>query len=103
MPRVHRGESRRDVSKSAIYGLAGRLNAQCGAAYALYLEATNGRLLSPRGLGVGVASWSLFAGAGRVARARAYASRELVDFWQGEPLVSRARFERDWLEGVSYE
>lgn len=96
------------MSKSAIHELARRLTAECSAAYALYLEAhyaraevaTNGRMLSVRGLGAGVTSWSLFSGAGRAARARAYASRELTDFWQAEPLVSREAFERNWLHGV---
>lgn len=97
------------MPNSAIYALAGRLNAVVGEAYALYLEghyeraerATNGRLLSTRGLGVGVPSWALFAGAGRQARAAAYASRELLDFWEGEPLISRTQFERNWLDGVA--
>lgn len=92
--------------KSAIYNFAARLAHECSAAYADYLAghydraevATNGRMLTKRAMAKGVRSRELFEGNGRALKALAYASDELREFWESEPLISRQRFEADWLD-----
>jgi hypothetical protein len=92
--------------KSAIYNFAARLSAECAAEYDLYLAAhyeraeiaTQGRMLTKRAMSLGVKSHDLFAGSGRVLKALAYASEELREFWEHEPLISRQHFESDWLD-----
>ena len=46
----------------------------------------------------GVKADELFQGVGHVAKARAFASEELRDFWEREPLLSREAYERQWLQ-----
>lgn len=67
------------------------------ALYAAYVRAeavTNGRLLNDRGLARGIDALSLFMGPW--ARARAYASEELLEHWETDPRVCFAEFERQW-------
>jgi hypothetical protein len=59
-------------------------------------EATHGVLLNQRGLKAGVDPWSLFIG--NDVRARAYASRELTDWWEDHPRLTFERFEQQWSE-----
>lgn len=74
------------------------------AEYALFLEAQydaaleecSGVLLNERGKAAGVSSFSLFSGS-RV-RAAAYASEELLDFWQRHPRMPFCVFERQSYE-----
>lgn len=70
------------------------------ADYSLFLEAQhraasavcNGALLNARGRAAGVSSFSLFMGPW--ARAKAYASEELIEFWDTSRRVTFAEFER---------
>lgn len=92
--------------KSAIYNFAARLSAECSEAYDLYLAAhferaeiaTNGRMLTKRAMAKQVHASELFQGTGRALKALAYASDELREFWEHEPLISRQHFEADWLD-----
>lgn len=78
---------------------------ECRDAYELHLlaqyaaadEACRGVLLNRRGLAAGISSESLFLG--RAARAHAYASPELLEFWLHFPRVTFAEFERQWWHG----
>jgi len=68
--------------------------------YQLHLEAQvaaavddcNGVLLNARGKAARIDPFTLFKGPG--VRAAAYASEELVEFWQRHPRVTWERFER---------
>lgn len=68
--------------------------------YQLHLEAQraaavdecNGVLLNARGKAAGIDPFTLFKGPG--VRAAAYASEELVEFWQRHTRVTWERFER---------
>lgn len=62
------------------------------AQYAQALEECNGVLLNARGKAAGIDSFSLFRGPGR--RAAAYASDELMEFWQRHTRLTFAEFER---------
>lgn len=56
----------------------------------------HGELLNRRGQSEGVDAESLFMGTW--ARARAYASEDLIRWWEdGNPRVTVEMFERDWL------
>lgn len=88
--------------RSAIFSRAVAAYHQCRADYGLYLEsayaaaeeATAGRLLNRRGVAAGIDPFSLFKG--NRARAYAYASEELVEWWRSRPRVTFEAFERDW-------
>jgi hypothetical protein len=75
---------------------------ECRAAYEdkLYAmheaaeEATRGAMLSDLGKRRGVSTLSLFMGP--AMRAYAYASPELIEYWQMTPRVTFADFERSW-------
>jgi hypothetical protein len=64
------------------------------AEYALAERETGGALLNDRGRDAGVNAISLFMG-NRV-RAYAYASPELVEYWERRPRVTFAQFEASW-------
>lgn len=66
------------------------------AAYAEAVEATAGVLLNAKGKAKGVDSRSLFMGT--LARARCYASEELLEHWDTRPRVTFAQFERERTE-----
>lgn len=66
------------------------------SAYAAAENATNGVLINKRGKAAGIDPYSLFIGNG--ARARAYASRELLDHWDRSPRITFEQFERQWME-----
>lgn len=63
--------------------------------YAEASEVCRGHLLNRRGQAAGIDSASLFLGPRR--RAEAYASAELLEFWQTHPRVTYAEFERQWF------
>lgn len=63
-------------------------------AYQAAHEACHGLLLNRRGQEAGIDPWSLFIGNG--IRARAYASRELTDWWDAHPRLTFERFEQQW-------
>lgn len=75
---------------------------ECRAEYELALEAAyeaaaaacSDALLNDRGIRAGIDSRSLFMGNRR--RAYAYASPELVEWWETHPRVTFADFERSW-------
>lgn len=87
---------------SPVFSNAINLWRECREAYGLHLEAQYaaadeacaGVLLNKRGIAAGIASESLFLGPR--ARAEAYASDELREFWQANPRVTFAQFERQW-------
>ncbi|WP_288874204.1 hypothetical protein [uncultured Microbacterium sp.] len=56
--------------------------------------ATNGAMLNARGREKGIDPFTLFMGT--EARALAYASEELVEYWQSHPRITFAKFERQW-------
>jgi hypothetical protein len=95
--------------KSAIYNQAAALAAECREAYRTYLEwryeqaeeATNGRMVTKRGMARGVTGWQLLCGPGVFLRRRAYASDELLDFLDRNPVLTAQQFERLWLAGVT--
>lgn len=66
------------------------------AAFTRASDACNGVLLNERGKRADVDAYSLFIGSG--ARARAYASRELLDHWTVCPRVTFEAFERQTVE-----
>jgi hypothetical protein len=72
------------------------------AQYAAAVNATNNVLMNARGWDADVDSFSLFSGP--MSRARAYASEELLDFWQHtSPRMTFAMFERqsyEWFEAL---
>lgn len=62
-------------------------------AHAQYLAAeadTNGYLLNKRGLAAGIDPWSLWSGS--LARVEAYASWELLRFWETHQRVTFSQF-----------
>ncbi|MET3635634.1 hypothetical protein [Curtobacterium oceanosedimentum] len=65
------------------------------AAYEAASEACRGRLLNARGERAGIDAWDLFIGNG--ARARAYASPELLEHWETHPRITVAEYERQSL------
>jgi hypothetical protein len=65
-------------------------------AYQSAHEACTGKLLNRRGQQAGIDPWSLFIG--NEARAYAYASEELTDWWAAHPRLTFARFEQQWSE-----
>ncbi|WIA96444.1 hypothetical protein [Curtobacterium sp. MCBA15_004] len=71
------------------------------AAYEAALEACRGHLLNERGRKAGIDAWDLFIG--NEARARAYASEELLEHWTKHPRVTVAAYERQVLDRHLYE
>jgi hypothetical protein len=71
------------------------------AAYEAASEACRGRLLNDRGRRAGIDAWDLFIG--NEARARAYASEELIEHWTTHPRVTVAAYERQVLDRHLYE
>jgi hypothetical protein len=67
------------------------------AAYLQAEEATRGALLNARGRRAGIDPYSLFMG--NEARAHAYASPELIEWWRDHPRVTFAAYERQMIEG----
>lgn len=73
------------------------------AAYTLYLhdayekaaEACRDALVNARGRALGIDPLSLFMG--NRARAYAYASEELVEWWDTHPRMPFVEFERNWI------
>lgn len=57
-------------------------------------EATRGALLNARGRAAGIDPESLFMGTW--ARARAYASEELLEHWETHPRLTYQDFETQW-------
>lgn len=94
------------MSHSPFYMQAGRLRAKVRADYDILLEAqigaameaTNGNLRNRRGREAGVDSWSLFSGSD--ARAKAYASEELVDWWAANGRTTFEAFERQAFDNM---
>jgi hypothetical protein len=90
------------VTTSPIFANAFALWRECRDAYELHLEAQladaerecRGILLNRRGIAAGIAAESLFLGP--AARANAYASDELLDYWATRPRITYAQFERQW-------
>ena len=91
---------------SAIFALAADEWRRMKEQYDLYHEAAyeqaetacNGVLLNERGKKAGVDAYSLFKGPW--ARARAYASEELIEHWSRHPRLTVAEFERQWRDYV---
>lgn len=87
---------------SVIFAKAAEAYHQCRAEYGDYLEgafsaasdAVSGNLLNERGRRKGIDPFSLFSG--NEARATAYASEELIDWWRTNRRLTFAAFERDW-------
>lgn len=71
------------------------------SAYEAASEACRGRLINARGEKAGIDAWDLFIG--NEARARAYASPELLEFWATTPRINVAAYERQALERHLYE
>lgn len=71
------------------------------AAYDAADESCRGHLLNDRGRRAGVDAWDLFIG--NEARARAYASEELLEHWATHPRVTVAAYEQQVLERHLYE
>lgn len=65
------------------------------AQYEAAAAACSDRLLNARGEGADIDPLSLFMGTR--ARAYAYASPELIEWWESHPRVTFADFERQWL------
>lgn len=95
---------RRGASESAIFLDAAEDSRACSAAYLEYVlsyqeeaeEACNGALVNARGRELGISEALLFSGPGHHMRARAYGTRELHDFLEARPLVTRTAFEASW-------
>jgi hypothetical protein len=69
-------------------------------AYAQYLAAereTSGNLVNRRGVAAGVTDWSLWSGT--EARARAYATEELRNFWDAHPRVTVTGYRQQASDG----
>lgn len=64
------------------------------AAYEAAEDGTRGALLNDRGRHAGIDPVSLFMGTW--VRARAYASPELLEWWESHPRVTFTDFERSW-------
>jgi hypothetical protein len=71
------------------------------SAYEAASEACRGRLINDRGEKAGIDAWDLFIGNG--IRARAYASPELIEFWETHPRITVAEYERQALHRHLYE
>lgn len=71
------------------------------SAYEAASEACRGRLLNDRGRRAGIDAWDLFIG--NEARARAYASEELLEHWAAHPRVTVAAYERQVLDRHLYD
>lgn len=65
-------------------------------AYEKASEFCRGRLLNRRGQKARIDDYSLFIG--NEAHARAYASEELIEWWERNPRPVYERFERQWVE-----
>jgi len=58
-------------------------------------QATRGAMLNRRGQAKGIDSYSLFSG--NAIRAYAYASEELIEWWQSHPRITFADYEEQML------
>lgn len=89
---------------SAIFQAAARQYRACRADYDRYLdgvylaaeEATRGAMLNTRGRRARIDPRSLLMGT--ETRALAYASPELIEYWEDWPRLNYTEFERQWLE-----
>jgi hypothetical protein len=89
---------------SPIFTHAAELHALMAADYAILLEAAHKaaadtlapNLVNARGRAAGIDSWDLFARGGTYATA--YATPELLEWWQTHPRPNRHTFERQWLD-----
>lgn len=89
---------------SAIFSAAAALYRQCRREYDVYLdsaylaaeEATRGAMVNARGRRAGIDPRSLMMGT--EARALAYASPELVEYWEDWPRLTYTEFERQWVD-----
>ncbi|MFC8797298.1 hypothetical protein ACFT2C_06170 [Promicromonospora sp. NPDC057138] len=94
---------RRRSRSSAIFARAALEWSEMRAEYELYLEshieaaadACRDALLSARGRGAGITVRELFVSGPQFANA--YASEELLTFWQHTPRLTVADFEEQWL------
>jgi len=94
---------RRFRTMSLHFDLALAAWRECRADYELVLyaryeaaaDATNDRLVNARGRRAGIDPVSLFMGNER--RARAYASPELIEWWETHPRLTFAAYERQWI------
>lgn len=66
------------------------------AEYERAADACRDRLLNRRAERAGIDSLSLFMG--NAARAHAYASEELLEWWRSHPRPTYEAFERQWVE-----
>lgn len=71
------------------------------ASYLMAEEFTRGHLLNETGKAAGVDSFSLFSGQG--ARARKYASPELLEFWTFRPRITYSEFKAGAREAAHEE
>ncbi|MFS0714088.1 hypothetical protein ABC195_09395 [Microbacterium sp. 2P01SA-2] len=65
------------------------------ARYEAAAEACNDRLVNRRGQAKGIEPISLFMG--NRARAYAYASPELIEWWETHPRLTFTDYERQWI------
>jgi len=92
--------------RSPIYNFAAQLDRECREAYSAYLaaweaqaiEATRGALVTQTARELGITFEQLLSGPGHHMKFRAYATRELHDFAESNPLKTRQVFERQWLD-----
>lgn len=92
--------------RSPIYNHAAELSQRCREDYELYLEhyferaeaACRGRMVNRRGMARGVTGSELLRGAGHHKKRAAYASEELQQFVERDPVRTRTEFERQWLD-----
>lgn len=66
-------------------------------AYNEALEATGGVLVNKLGRALHIDGYDLFTGP--EARARKYASEELIEHWKHQPRLTLAQYEIQWLQG----
>lgn len=71
------------------------------AAYQRAEEETNGSLLNAEGRRAGIDALTLFMGNG--ARAKRWASEELLEHWEKHPRITYADFERQWTAAQDHE
>ena len=79
------------------HAMSSEYDAAVEADYGQALNHCSGVLLNSLGLAKDVESQSLFTGTEQ--RAYLYASDELVRYWDENPRVSKAVFERSWAQG----
>lgn len=69
-------------------------------AYLAALEATSGVLVNAEGRALGIDGYTLFSGP--LARARRYASWELLEHWESTPRLTLEQFEERWIAGGAF-